>query len=346
MMNTHYFRLGLFILTGLAIVFAGLIFFGAGHLFSKSVLVETYFDESVQGLDVGSDVKYRGVKIGRVSEIGFVQNTYAITERTPEQLRAMNYVRVVCQIDANLFADNAKFEVLDRMVASGLRLRATTQGITGTLLLQADYIKTASDEVPPCLPIFWQPVHYYVPSAPTVIKELSDSLKHVFNRVNKFDIEGGVKQFTATLEAIETGVEKLEVEKISKELQSTLVAFRKTCDDVQRVLNDERVNQLLTASTRTLEHVETLTSDKAIPQIINSLNQTSSNLAILTANLTNSVPDLMRNASDALARQDQGIDAAVTKMREALDELNALLKMLKADPSSLIFSKPPASDQL
>ena len=44
---------------------------GAGNVFKRTVTIETYFDESVQGLDVGSAVKYRGVQIGRVTRIGF-----------------------------------------------------------------------------------------------------------------------------------------------------------------------------------------------------------------------------------------------------------------------------------
>ena len=46
-----------------------LIAFGAGQFFKTETLAETYFNESVQGLNIGSEVKYKGVKIGAVKSI-------------------------------------------------------------------------------------------------------------------------------------------------------------------------------------------------------------------------------------------------------------------------------------
>ena len=56
-----YFRIGLFIAVALAILAAGLIALGAGQAFRPRVYFETYVDASVQGVDVGSPVKFRGV---------------------------------------------------------------------------------------------------------------------------------------------------------------------------------------------------------------------------------------------------------------------------------------------
>jgi len=39
-------------------------------MFTKGFLYATYFDESVQGLQVDSAIKYRGVEIGKVQSIG------------------------------------------------------------------------------------------------------------------------------------------------------------------------------------------------------------------------------------------------------------------------------------
>lgn len=59
-----------------------IIILGAGNL-SKNLILETYFDESIQGLDVGSIVKFRGVKIGTVKEITFVQDKYKLDADSP-----------------------------------------------------------------------------------------------------------------------------------------------------------------------------------------------------------------------------------------------------------------------
>ena len=49
---------------------------GAGTLFRKQLVLETYFNESVQGLEVGSKVMFRGVMVGNVSRLTF---TYAVS---------------------------------------------------------------------------------------------------------------------------------------------------------------------------------------------------------------------------------------------------------------------------
>ena len=69
-----YFRIGLFILIALAILVAGLVALGAGAFLRQRIYIETYVNASVQGIDIGSPVKFRGVQIGRVSGISFTFN--------------------------------------------------------------------------------------------------------------------------------------------------------------------------------------------------------------------------------------------------------------------------------
>ena len=68
----NYFKLGLFILIGFFFLASTVIILGAGKLFTRTITLETYINESINGLEVGSTVKYRGVKIGAVKRIGFV----------------------------------------------------------------------------------------------------------------------------------------------------------------------------------------------------------------------------------------------------------------------------------
>ena len=65
--EARYFRVGLFVLVGVALIGSCTVILGGRGLFKDPILLETYFDESVQGLEVGSPVKLRGVQLGTVS---------------------------------------------------------------------------------------------------------------------------------------------------------------------------------------------------------------------------------------------------------------------------------------
>ena len=66
---TNHWKLGLFVVVGIVLSLTTITFLGAQSLQKQVVSYQTYFDESVQGLEVGSPVKFRGVTIGTVSAI-------------------------------------------------------------------------------------------------------------------------------------------------------------------------------------------------------------------------------------------------------------------------------------
>ena len=63
------FKVGLFLIAGFLLLNGALIWIGAARLLEEKRGYTTYFSESVQGLDVGSAVKYRGVPLGHVTGI-------------------------------------------------------------------------------------------------------------------------------------------------------------------------------------------------------------------------------------------------------------------------------------
>ena len=65
---------GGFLVGAVVLAFGGILAFGSGNFFAKKMTCVAYFDSSVDGLDVGSPVKYRGVTLGTVGKIAGVWN--------------------------------------------------------------------------------------------------------------------------------------------------------------------------------------------------------------------------------------------------------------------------------
>ena len=63
----NYGKIGCVLILGIACIVGALIWFGGAGSGKNYVRAETYFSSPVSGLAVGSDVCFRGVKIGTVS---------------------------------------------------------------------------------------------------------------------------------------------------------------------------------------------------------------------------------------------------------------------------------------
>ena len=133
-LKANYFKLGLFVIGAIVAGVVVLVVIGSGRWFQPKLTIETYFNESVQGLDIGSKLKYRGVVIGEVTQIGFTYNKYQQDRPMAQRAR---YVLVEAQIQPKLLGGRAgagdltEQKSADLEIEKGLRMRLAPQGITG-----------------------------------------------------------------------------------------------------------------------------------------------------------------------------------------------------------------------
>jgi ABC-type transport system involved in resistance to organic solvents, periplasmic component len=124
-------RIGAFVAGGIAILAAALVAFGAGNFLRNSAERVVVFGESLQGLQIGAPVTYNGVPVGAVGRIGGAVDADAGEIVTGVALDIQGGVLV--SEERGLDID----EILDRLVARGLRARLATQSlVTGALHVQ------------------------------------------------------------------------------------------------------------------------------------------------------------------------------------------------------------------
>ncbi len=91
MNNRKSVILGLFILFGIAIVVVGVLTLGGQKKsFVKSVHINSVFDD-VNGLSVGNNIWFNGVKVGTIKSIGFNQAADVMVEMSIEE-KVMKYI--------------------------------------------------------------------------------------------------------------------------------------------------------------------------------------------------------------------------------------------------------------
>jgi len=177
--NENYFRLGLFVLIGIALLIALTLLFGAGNFNKKTTIVETYVSGSVTGLEVGAPARYRGVKIGSVDSIALSGPIY---ERKVPIADQKQYV--VIRISILQRDDQSQEDItteITNLVEKNLRARVRAAGITGVNYIEFDSLTDAENY--PELAYDWQPKYPVVPSLPSqadmVIAGVQKALKMV-----------------------------------------------------------------------------------------------------------------------------------------------------------------------
>ena len=71
---------GGFLVTALALLVVGVMVFGSGRFFEKTVTRVMHFQGAIKGLTIGSPVLLKGVKVGTVSNIVVIESSHQVFE--------------------------------------------------------------------------------------------------------------------------------------------------------------------------------------------------------------------------------------------------------------------------
>ena len=74
--HANYARIGGFIILGIVLILVTLVWLGGAGGNKNEFYAETFFSNDVSGLDVGSAVNLRGVRVGSVKRISFIGAVY------------------------------------------------------------------------------------------------------------------------------------------------------------------------------------------------------------------------------------------------------------------------------
>ena len=183
--------IGLFLIAGAAGFLLIVGFLLQNKIFgNKGSEVVMYFEESITGLNVGSPVVLKGVKIGEVSRINIIVNPEEMNFSIPvyarmqnKKITAMNHLKGQ--------------EVLDELVDRGLRARLVAQSyVTGQLMIELEMLPDT-------------PIKYHtdakaveIPTALSPIGELSRGLQ-------KLPLQEGVRNFAEFFKGLNQSMPKI-----------------------------------------------------------------------------------------------------------------------------------------
>jgi ABC-type transporter Mla subunit MlaD len=337
----QHFRLGVFVLVALIICIVLAIAFGAGRWTRSTVTLESYFNESVQGIDIGSKVKYRGVVVGEVSHIGF---TYTRYQQALPASERQQYVLVEAKLRPELFGGkNMPFpdqSYLNREIAKGLRIRLNPQGLTGTSYLEIDY---QDPERNPSLAMQWQPEHLYIPSSKSTVSQLVNATQNLALRLQKLDIEGLITNLNQVLSTANSKMNDIPLQALSKKMLLMM-------DKLERIPLAELSSEasgLMHEARSSNQALQKLLTDPAWTSAPGDLAASAKQTRALLENplLLNSLQNMsssLKRLDQLLSQHESGLDNTLNNMQQISEDLRVLSETARNNPSGLLLSKPAA----
>jgi phospholipid/cholesterol/gamma-HCH transport system substrate-binding protein/paraquat-inducible protein B len=344
MNKLSYFKIGLFAISAIVLAVIGVVVLGVGTVFQRQALVETYIEESVQGLDIGSPMKFRGVLVGKVEEITLTSAVYDTRRR---------YVLVRVGITSNLFQfplADPKDPIFQSELERGFRVRLAAQGLTGVAYLEADYL---DPERNPPLEIDWQPQYPYIPSARSRIVQLSDSVESILRNFEQLDIPRLTTSLDRSLAAMTKLAEGANVEKIGAQANAFLTEVRETNRQLKEVVASPELKSALVDAAAAAKVARQIVerAEKPLDQVLADLPRVSESLERLAKRLDAISADLpdtsaqLRQSVQGLNRlissQRRDIETTVDNLRSMSENLKEITEDSKKYPAQLLFGAPP-----
>jgi paraquat-inducible protein B len=318
---SNHWKLGLFVVVGVACFLALLVSLGAASLKKESVTYDTYFDESVQGLDVGSPVKFRGVTIGNVAAIDIAPDRRHVEVVSAITVSELVSLKLVDTTPQKVRLPFGRKRPVTLAVPADLRMQLGSAGITGVKFISIDFFDV-KDNPPPDLP-FAVPLNY-IPAAPSTMKSLEDA---VVKAVNRFpEIADQLVLVTTQVNHLLTSIDD---EKIPHEAGLTLKRAADLLAALQNTVKQADVGGLSSEAHHTIAGL-----NGAIAHLDGILTRMSGDKGILVSaqRATDSIGDLAGGAKSIGSEMGD----TLREVREAADSIQRLADALDTDSDMLL----------
>jgi paraquat-inducible protein B len=314
---TNHFKLGLFVILAFAAAAITTIALGAQGMKKETVKYHTFFNESVQGLDVGAPVKFRGVTIGAVSAIEIAP--YHRLVDVVEELDVKDLRRLG-------LADSGR-EGEKLKAPADLRAQLGSQGITGVKFVSIDFFDPKANPLPP---LTFDPGPRYIPAAQSMMKNLEDTIARAMDKLPEL-----VDAVVAIMSRVDRMVAQLEKDDVTGKAASTLGHADQVLTSLNATIGHLDSAALPDKAAATLEDVS-----KAVAKMNKVLDRVDGDDGVLAS---------VRRASDAFGTLGKGagsttreLEMTLREVREAAESIRVLTDTLERDPDMFLKGRAKA----
>ena len=252
MLEASKFKLGIFVSVGIVLIIAFFIH-GLADKFKDRFEFYTIFDESVQGLSRGSQVKYKGVTLGNVTDIYLWEGKYVRVD--------MDLIQGAGNKGNKSSLDNLEgeaklrtlYEFIKEEKANGFSCQLAMSGITGLKFIEFDHIKDSKH-------LFDMGLKdaAYIPSRKSLLAGTMLSLDEALRKIASIDFKGISTEFTSTLVSFRDTYAGNNIQGALKDVSKAAADLSDTFAFIKKKIADGEIDKTVAVLTQTLEDIKNL----------------------------------------------------------------------------------------
>jgi paraquat-inducible protein B len=329
--------IGVFVVGGIGLAVLALLVFGSGKFFQKKSMHVLFFQGSVKGLNVGAPVKFRGVDIGMVKSIQLTINPEDLEFFVPVYVEILeNRISILGGKRVENFDDD---EAVDTLVTEmGLRAQLQMQSLlTGQLFINYDFYPDT-----PVKKIGLEEKVYEVPTIPTTLQMLTETLEQIVAEVRKVNLKGVVEDISETAKGANELMNSSDLRESAANLNIALQDMQKFIKNADTlVVNvNGRVDTLADSFGATMDDARKLVNnvDKRLDPVVTDIEST---LAAVKSSFEEA-ENLLIQAQQIISENSklrQEIIITLESMSDASRSVEELTDYLQRHPESLITGK-------
>ncbi len=309
--------IGVFVIGGIVLLISALVLFSSQDLFTPKRFFVAYFHQSVNGLNVGAQMRFRGIPVGEVLDIDGVYD--------PETGNMIPRLTLEFHPETmeNAVVEKGEYTLLPFLLANGMRAKLKSASLlTGQLYVALDFYPGTPER-------YLGSGNDAYPELPTIDSGLDQAIA----KLSGLPIEELFVRLNGALSAAEDFLRNPHIDEslavlptLFSDADSALVVLR---EYVNRDLTEATTNasQTLRVARSSLQTLTQTINDESLVQIGSTLTELENTLRLVQAHMDANEP-LMYELLSALHE----IGSAARSVRDLAD-------VLEEHPESLVRGK-------
>ncbi len=356
---------GFFIVAALLLLICFLMALAGGGLFVSPARYTAYFNKSVKGLQVGSPVMFRGVRVGQISDIHLAKVESTKADDTPDNVLSSLLIEVTMEIDpatlrTKVNVDNSDSNALltrfktkqavddwlkYMVIHDGLRLQLQFLSfLTGQLYIEMDFFPNSTITKEQVEDLTFKKV---LPTQKSPLERIQAS-------VNNAEIGKRLMTLNKGLETLNQFILSGKAEESLNNLHAILQNLAQLSGGAQPIVEDtklalanlkevsEKAKTTLDAVNKTLGKVDDVIQDVKDKLLSVRTDEMLNNLHSLSLEMKDAVTDargVLKTAKDTMepgAELIQKMEQTMVELEKTAEAFRSLAETLQRNPESIL----------